>query len=250
MTRLSVNVNKIATLRNSRGKNQPDLIEAVKKLIYFGVKGITVHPRPDGRHILYTDVQNIKKLLTTHKEIELNVEGYPSPHFLQLMEKVRPDQCTLVPDPPTALTSNAGWSVHKNLDFLDNVLTSLKKYNIRTSLFIDPFTLTETELDSLTQLIPERVELYTEAYATAYHTAQREKVTQTYIHAAEKLIKEKIEINAGHDLNLDNLSWLLKKIPQIKEVSIGHALICESLYQGLKTVVQQYLTICKNPGGI
>ena len=246
MTRLSVNVNKIATLRNSRGKNQPDLIEAVKKLIHFGVKGITIHPRPDGRHILHTDVHDIKQLLSTHKEVELNVEGYPSTHFLQLMEQVRPDQCTLVPDPPTALTSNAGWAVQENFDFLNNVLISLKKNKIRSSLFIDPFTLTEKELHALSKLIPERVELYTEAYATAYSTPQRETATKVYVQAAEKLTKEKIELNAGHDLNLNNLPWLLKKIPQIKEVSIGHALICESLYQGLKTVVQQYLTICEN----
>ena len=246
MTRLSVNVNKIATLRNSRGKNQPDLIEAVKKLIHFGVKGITVHPRPDGRHILYTDVRNIKTLLTTHKDVEMNVEGYPTTEFLQLMEEVQPDQCTLVPDPPTALTSNAGWSVQQNFDFLNSILATLKKNKIRTSLFIDPFTLTEKELLSLSQLMPERAELYTEAYATAYCTPQKETATQVYVHAAEKLIKKKIEINAGHDLNLYNLPWLLKKIPQIKEVSIGHALICESLYQGLKTVVQQYLKICKN----
>ena len=244
MTRLSVNVNKIATLRNSRGKNQPDLIEAVKKLIYFGVKGITVHPRPDGRHILYTDVRDIKQLLTIHKEVEINVEGYPSTEFLLLMKEIQPDQCTLVPDAPTVLTSNAGWSVQENFDLLNNVLTSLKKNKIRTSLFIDPFTLTEKELIALSKLKPERVELYTEAYAAAYRTPKRGTVTQVYIHAAEKLIKEKIELNAGHDLNLDNLLWLLKKIPKIKEVSIGHALICESIYKGLENVVKEYLAIC------
>ncbi|MDE0119660.1 MAG: pyridoxine 5'-phosphate synthase [Bdellovibrionales bacterium] len=246
MTRLSVNVNKIATLRNSRGKNQPNLIEAVKQLIGFGVKGITVHPRPDGRHILYQDIRNIKQQLNTQKEVELNVEGYPSADFLQLMEEIKPDQCTLVPDAPTALTSNAGWRIQENRDFLHSVLESLKKDNIRTSLFIDPFTLTEKELHTLDYLQLDRGELYTEIYASAYFTPQKESVTRTYIEAAEKLMNQGIKVNAGHDLNLDNLTWLLKKIPQIKEVSIGHALICESLYQGMETVVRKYLAICGN----
>lgn len=243
MTRLSVNVNKIATLRNSRGKNQPDLMEAMKKLIHFGVKGITVHPRPDGRHILYTDVRNVKQFLKTQKEVELNVEGYPSSHFLQLMEEIRPDQCTLVPDAPTVLTSNAGWTVQENFDFLKKVLTSLKKNQIRTSLFIDPFTLTEKELLALSRLRPDRVELYTEAYAAAYCTPQIETIIHVYARAAEKLNTRGIELNAGHDLNLDNLAWLLKKIPQIREVSIGHALICESLYRGLENVIKDYLAL-------
>ncbi|MDE0519059.1 MAG: pyridoxine 5'-phosphate synthase [Oligoflexia bacterium] len=246
MTRLSVNVNKIATLRNSRGKNQPNLMEAVKKLIGFGVKGITIHPRPDGRHILYQDVRDIKQYLKVQKEVELNVEGYPSTDFLQLMEEIGPDQCTLVPDAPTTLTSNAGWRVQENKDFLHSALASLKKNNVRTSLFIDPFTLTEKELHTLSYLQPDRGELYTETYASAYFTPQKESVIRTYIEAAEKLMNQGIRVNAGHDLNLDNLAWLLKKIPQIKEVSIGHALICESLYQGMETVVHKYLAICLN----
>ena len=245
MTRLSVNVNKIATLRNSRGKNQPDLIEAVKKLILFGVKGITVHPRPDGRHILYTDVQNIKQILNKKPDVEINVEGYPNSSFLQLMQEVRPNQCTLVPDSPSVLTSNAGWKIQENFDFLKSILEFFKKNKIRSSLFIDPFTLTKAELLALNQLMPERVELYTEAYAAAYFTPQKEEIINTYILSAEKLTDQGIQLNAGHDLNLDNLAWFLKKIPQIKEVSIGHALICESLYQGLKNVVQKYLEICR-----
>ena len=244
MTRLSVNVNKIATLRNSRGKNQPNLMEAVKKLIGFGVKGITVHPRPDGRHILYQDVRNIKQYLNTQKDAELNVEGYPSSHFMELMEEIKPDQCTLVPDSPNALTSNAGWRIQENRDFLHSVLESLKAYNIRTSLFIDPFTLIEKELHTLVDLQSDRGELYTETYASAYFTSQKESVTRSYIKAAENLMDQGIQVNAGHDLNLDNLAWLLKNIPQIKEVSIGHALICESLYQGMEKVVKKYLAIC------
>ena len=246
MTRLSVNVNKIATLRNSRGKNQPHLMEAVEKLIHFGVKGITVHPRPDGRHILYTDVREIKQFLKKHTRVEMNVEGYPSSDFLQLIEEVKPQQCTLVPDPPTALTSNAGWTVQENFHFLKKVLLSLKKNKIRSSLFIDPFTLTEKELSFLNLLKTDRVELYTEAYATAYGSPKQNTVTQVYMESAQKITQLGIGLNAGHDLNLNNLGWILKKIPQIKEVSIGHALICESLYRGLETVVKEYLAICNS----
>lgn len=245
MTRLSVNVNKIATLRNSRGKNQPNLSVAVKKLINFGVTGITVHPRPDGRHILYKDVRQIKKQLKKHPKAELNVEGYPNEKFMALMEEVKPTQCTLVPDSATVLTSNAGWKTQKNFHFLKHILKILKKNNIRSSLFIDPLTLTKKELEFLVELKPKRVELYTEIYAKAFFTPQKDRVTRIYISKAKKLINHGIELNAGHDLNLNNLAWLLKKIPQIKEVSIGHALICESLYQGLETVVQKYLNICR-----
>ncbi len=245
MTKLSVNVNKIATLRNSRGKNQPDLIEAVRKLIHFGVTGITVHPRPDGRHILYKDVLQIKKCLKKHQKVELNVEGYPSQKFMTLIEEVKPAQCTLVPDAPSDLTSNAGWKIQKNRALLTHTLKSLQKNKIRSSLFIDPFSLTKKEEKGLVQLSPDRAELYTEAYADAFFTLKKSTITQTYISTAKKLIAYGIELNAGHDLNLNNLAFLLKKIPEIKEVSIGHALICESLYQGLKTVVQKYLKICQ-----
>ena len=245
MTRLSVNVNKIATLRNSRGKNQPNLIEVVENLIDFGVTSITVHPRPDGRHILYEDVRQLEELLKNHLEVEFNVEGYPSTDFLQLINEVQPEQCTLVPDPPFALTSNAGWNVSKCFDFLKSVLSTLKQNKIRTSLFIDPITFTCKEQNALDDLMPERVELYTETYALAYTTKRKNSVTQIYKEVADKLTSRGVEINAGHDLNLDNLPFLLKNIPQIKEVSIGHALICESLYQGLKTVVQKYLEICQ-----
>ncbi len=244
MVRLSVNVNKIATLRNARGKNQPNLMEAVKKLISFDVRGITLHPRPDGRHILYEDVRQISRFLQPPFGEELNVEGYPSPDFLQLMGEVLPDQCTLVPDPPSALTSNAGWEIQKNFDFLRNSLTFLKQKKIRTSLFVDPQALGVGELDSLSRLQPERAELYTEAYAEAYDTKQRDRVTRIYAQSAKALAQRGIGVNAGHDLNLKNLSWLLKNVPQIKEVSIGHALVCEALYEGLERVTKKYLDIC------
>ncbi len=249
MTRLSVNVNKIATLRNSRGKNQPNLMEVVKKLTHFGVKGITVHPRPDGRHILYSDVRDIKKFLKTQDRVEMNVEGYPSSSFLQLIEEIQPDQCTLVPDAPAVLTSNAGWKIQENYVLLKPILESFKKNKIRVSLFMDPVALTEKELSALSLLQPARVELYTEAYASAYPTIQKSNVTRIYVEAAKKLIAQGMELNAGHDLNLDNLTWFLEQIPQVKEVSIGHALICESLFEGLKNVVQKYMRICSGQNG-
>jgi len=244
MTTLSVNVNKIATLRNSRGKNQPDLIKTVKNLGDFGVKSLTVHPRPDRRHILYEDVRQIKKAKLPG--MEFNVEGYPSPAFLSLMEEIRPDQCTLVPDPPGVLTSQEGWSIKSCFDFLKEILKTLKKCSIRTSLFLDPFAFNEEEMNALTALAPDRVELYTEAYADNYFSYKKEKIINVYIQVAHLLIKKGIDLNAGHDLNLINLPWFLKKMPPIKEVSIGHALICESLYEGLETVVKKYLKICSN----
>ena len=242
MAILSLNVNKIATLRNSRGTNQPDLLEAVNKALSYGVKGITVHPRPDGRHILNSDVKNIKKLLN-HPSLELNVEGYPNTEFLQLMEEVKPHQCTLVPDSPSVLTSDAGWKL-ENSDFLNSVHQQLKKNKIRTSLFIDPRTLTEKKLSLILELKTDRVELFTGPYAKAYWGPQKDKITQTYALAAQKLHEKGIGLNAGHDLNLENLAWFLDQVPHIQEVSIGHALICEALYEGLEKVIKNYLKIC------
>ncbi len=248
MAKLSVNVNKIATLRNARGKNMPHLCHVVEDLIQFGVKSITVHPRPDGRHILYQDVYDLSQLLEDHPSVELNVEGLPDDSFLQLMEKVCPSQCTLVPDAPNVLTSNAGWKLKKNQTFLKEHLLFLKKLCIRSALFIDPFLLEEdnTECFTLEKLKPDRIELYTEAYANAWSGAQKETVTATYTRIAKKINTMGIEINAGHDLNLKNLSFFLKKVPNVKEVSIGHALICESLYLGLHQVVSEYLEICQS----
>ena len=245
MVRLSVNVNKIAVLRNSRGKNQPDLAQAVDTLLTLGVQGITVHPRPDGRHILYSDVRQIGQKLNNLPKVELNVEGFPGAPFLRLLKEVRPDQCTLVPDGPDVLTSNAGWRLQKSFDMLQPVLAFLKQHKIRSSLFVDPFTLTEKELSALIQLRPDRVELYTEEYASAFATTKGEEVLKVYSEAGQKIHAQGIELNAGHDLNLKNLPCLLTRLPQIKEVSIGHALICEALYEGLSVVVKKYLNVCR-----
>ena len=247
MVRLSVNVNKIATLRNARGKNIPNLLGVVRDLIGYGVKGITVHPRPDARHILYKDVRDIKQLLKEFPSVEFNVESYPSPSFLELMEEVRPHQCTLVPDSPSVLTSNAGWRFQENKVLIQNVVQFLKKRKICSSLFLDPLTLNKAELNALCELKPDCVELYTEHYAVAYSSSpQKTSLIQVYIQVAQTLSEYGMQINAGHDLNLDNLAYLLNSVPQIQEVSIGHALICESLYQGLKPVVDQYLQICSS----
>ena len=244
MTRLSVNVNKIATLRNARGSNIPNLCQVVQDIIHFGVTSITVHPRPDGRHILYQDVKDIKALLTNYPEVELNVEGYPDPNFLNLIEKVQPSQCTLVPDAPDAITSNAGWKLKEYQYQLKESILFLKKICVRSSLFVDPFTLGDRELTALNQILPDRIELYTEAYARAYTSAQRETVTAVYSRVATSIQTLSMAVNAGHDLNLNNLAFFLEKVSQVQEVSIGHALICESLYQGLKSVITQYLNIC------
>ncbi len=245
MAKLSINVNKIATLRNARGKNIPDLLTVVKDLISFGTKGITLHPRPDRRHIFYEDVIKIKEILTKHKDVEFNIEGFPSPEFLKLIEEAQPTQCTLVPDPPDALTSNAGWRFQENFDYLKNVLAFLKKKNIRSSVFLDPLTCNPTEQESIARLHPDRVELYTEAYASHYHGDQRESLTNVYLKLSHSINEQGIGINAGHDLNLENLAYLLEKIPLIQEVSIGHALICEALYLGLKKTVETYVKICE-----
>lgn len=247
MVRLSVNVNKIATLRNARGRNIPNLLDVIRDLMSFGVKSITVHPRPDGRHILYQDVKDIKTLLSEDPSMEFNVESYPSISFLELMEDVQPHQCTLVPDSPSVLTSNAGWRFQENRNLLQTVLDFLRKHKIRSSLFLDPLTLNSSELAALYELNPDCVELYTEHYASTFLKDRgKESIIQVYVKAAQKLSDKGIQINAGHDLDLNNLAYLLESIPQIQEVSIGHALICESLYQGLKSVVDRYLQICNS----
>ena len=243
--KLSVNVNKIATLRNARGRNQPDLIEFTRLIIDSGAQGITVHPRPDERHIRYKDIYDLKKLLSEDKTIEFNIEGYPSPKFIQLVKKVQPHQCTLVPDPPHVLTSNAGWKVSENRSFLKEVTEELKNKGIRVSLFLDPFATEKQDIESLKGIAPQRVELYTEKYALAFGTDRQQTVTKSYMHLADTLGSLSISINAGHDLNQRNLGFLLENIPQIQEVSIGHALITEALKEGLKKTVANYLTIIK-----
>lgn len=238
-TALSVNINKIATLRNSRGKNNPNVLQTALDLIAYGAHGITVHPRPDGRHIRYQDVYE----LAQHIDVELNIEGYPDQNFLALIQAVKPAQCTLVPDPPHVLTSNAGWSIASHADFLTQIVAQLHQYHIRTSLFIDPFAITDAEIAQLKIIGTDRVELYTEAYADSYHLTSMPEVLKIYQHVAKAVHAHGIELNAGHDLNLDNLHHFLTAIPMIKEVSIGHALICDALRFGLKNTVERYLAL-------
>lgn len=237
MTKLSVNINKIATLRNARGGNLPDVLKAAIDCERFGAQGITVHPRPDGRHIRYSDVIDLKKTITT----EFNIEGYPSEDFISLVCKVMPAQVTLVPDPPDSITSNAGWDTIKNEGFLKEVIAEFKKYGIRVSVFID------TETDNIRNALKtgaDRVELYTEGYAKLF-AKNKEKAIEPYINAAIAANEAGLGINAGHDLNLDNLNYFAKNIPCLLEVSIGHALICDALYFGLENTIQMYLNQLK-----
>jgi pyridoxine 5-phosphate synthase len=241
MTQLSVNVNKLATLRNSRGKNNPDVLKMTLDIISYGAQGITVHPRPDERHIRRKDVYDIAPKIN----VEFNIEGYPDKDFLVLAKEIRPAQCTLVPDPPNVLTSNAGWNIEKNLDFLKKVVSVLQSYGIRTSLFVDPYTLSSHDIELLKVIGTNRVELYTEAYAQNYGTSKEGEVLAVYKKAAAAINQLGIDLNAGHDLSLENLSAFVKAIPAIKEVSIGHALICDALYFGLKETIARYLACLK-----
>ena len=233
MTRLSVNVNKIATLRNARGANNPNLIQVAKDCEAFGAQGITVHPRPDERHITHQDVYDLKEVVTT----EFNIEGYPDKRYMDLVLQVKPEQATLVPDPPEALTSNAGWDTVAHADFLQEVIGELKNQGIRTSIFVD----TEIRnIDGAAAIGTDRVEFYTEPYATNYHT-ERTLAIEPFRVAAAKAVALGLELNAGHDLDLHNLKFLIETIPAIKEVSIGHALISDALYYGLENTIQMYL---------
>ena len=241
MALLSVNVNKIATLRNSRGGNVPSVTGCASDLLDLGVDGITVHPRPDGRHIRTHDVFDLKAMLAKRTTPpELNVEGYPSPEFIKLIQETRPAQCTLVPDPPEALTSNAGWSIETNVDFLKAVTEQIQKTGARVSLFIDVFKWNERETAALLKTGAERVELYTEAYAESYQAGRIDESALPYAKVAKQLAAHGLAINAGHDLNLKNIRHLLKYVPEIEEVSIGHALIAEALYLGFKETIRQY----------
>ena len=232
MTRLSVNINKIATLRNARGGNNPNLIQVAIDCERFGAEGITVHPRPDERHIRYQDVIELKKVITT----EFNIEGYPDQRYLDLIEKVRPTQATLVPDPPDAITSNAGWDTIKYQEFLKEIIQQLKKWNIRTSIFIEP---NQKQIEQAAVTGTDRIELYTEAYAHGYRI-DKEKAIEPYIKASHIAQQVGLELNAGHDLDLSNLYYLKTTIPFIEEVSIGHALVCDALYYGLENTIQLY----------
>ncbi len=233
MTRLSVNINKIATLRNARGGNIPNVLDAAVNCERFGAEGITVHPRPDERHIRYQDVYDIKPVITT----EFNIEGYPSGEFIQLVLDIRPNQVTLVPDPPDALTSNAGWDTMKNKKFLKDIIAKFHSAGIRTSIFIE----TDHELiKNAAETGTDRVELYTEPYAAQFKQ-NREQAVEPFIRAAEEAIRVGLGLNAGHDLNLENLKYFKQNVPGILEVSIGHALISDALYLGLENTIQMYL---------
>ncbi|SFH27456.1 MULTISPECIES: pyridoxine 5'-phosphate synthase [Pontibacter] len=233
MTKLSVNINKIATLRNARGGDRPNVVQAAKDCERFGAQGITVHPRPDERHIRYRDVYDLKEVVTT----EFNIEGNPTPEFLKLVKEIKPAQATLVPDAPDAITSNAGWDTLKHKDFLTDVILELKELGIRTSIFVDPV---ESIIEGAALVETDRVELYTEAYAVNYHK-NREEAIAPYLKAALKAQEYGIGLNAGHDLDLDNLKYLHDTLPGLLEVSIGHALICDALYLGLENTIQLYL---------
>jgi len=232
MIRLSVNINKIATLRNARGGNLPDVQKAAVDCERFGAQGITVHPRPDERHIKYKDVELLRPLITT----EFNIEGNPIPKFIDLVLKFKPDQVTLVPDDPNQLTSDHGWDVVKNRSFLSDVISRFKEAGIRTSIFIDAIP-EMAEKACLTGT--DRVELYTESYATGYKHDKYAAV-KPFVETA-KIVKETgLGLNAGHDLNLENLHFFAQNIPFLDEVSIGHALICDALYLGLENTIQLY----------
>jgi pyridoxine 5-phosphate synthase len=232
MTKLSVNINKIATLRNARGGNVPNLLEAALRCEQFGAQGITVHPRPDERHIRYQDVRDLKPKLTT----EFNIEGYPSDDFIALVLANKPAQVTLVPDPPEALTSNAGWDTITNASFLKDCIGEFKKANIRTSIFME---CNEDFIEHAARLGADRIELYTEDYATGF-LKDPENAVAPYVYAAEVATKNGLGINAGHDLNLDNLQFFAAQVPNLLEVSIGHALISDALYLGLENTIQLY----------
>jgi pyridoxine 5-phosphate synthase len=237
MTKLSVNINKVATVRNARGGNNPDLLRVAADLERFGAQGITVHPRPDERHIRFEDVRTLKPLLTT----EFNIEGYPSEDFINLVLEVEPAQVTLVPDSPSQLTSNAGWNTVEHFDFLKTVVARLHTKPIRVSIFIDPIP---EMVDYAVKMGADRVELYTEPYATNYPIDPATAIAP-YVKTAERCRELEIGLNAGHDLSLENLNYFATQIPWLDEVSIGHALICDALYLGFEKTVKEYRACLK-----
>ena len=232
MTKLSVNINKVATIRNARGGNNPDILKVAQDCESFGADGITVHPRPDERHIRYADVVNLRPLIRT----EFNIEGYPSKEFIDLVLKVKPHQVTLVPDAPDQITSNAGWDTVAHHDFLTEVVGEFKEAGVRTSLFVgtDPLV-----IEQAAKIGSDRVELYTEPYASEY-PMNREAAIAPFVEAARVARSLGLGLNVGHDLSLENLQYLHDNIPWIDEASIGHALICDALYMGLKTTIEEY----------
>lgn len=233
MTKLSVNINKIATIRNARGGNTPNLVEAAIKIQEFGGQGITIHPRPDERHIRYQDVYDLKPVITT----EFNIEGKPIDSFMELVLNSKPEQVTLVPDAEDAITSNAGWDTIKHFDYLTDVIKTFKDAGIRTSIFLDP---NPALIESAAKTGADRIELYTEEFTTQYGLGNLEAINP-YKETAKLAIENGLAVNAGHDLSLDNIEFFIREIPQISEVSIGHALISEALYLGLENTIQAYL---------
>ena len=233
MTKLSVNINKLATLRNSRGGTVPNIVRSAQDIESFGAQGITVHPRPDERHIKYQDARELKEVVKT----EFNIEGNPIPKFKELVLSVQPTQVTLVPDGEDALTSNAGWDTITNLDVLKDVIAEFKESGIRTSIFVDP---DPKMVESAVATGTDRIELYTEQFAVAFAAGNKGGIDD-FVAAAQVANEVGLGVNAGHDLNLDNIAYFKSKIPNLLEVSIGHALICESIYLGLENVVNMYL---------
>ena len=237
MTKLSVNINKIATLRNARGGNNPNLLSVASDIQDFGAQGITVHPRPDERHIRYQDARDLPKVIQT----EYNIEGNPNSVFVDLVLEVKPTQVTLVPDAEDAITSNAGWDTLKHCDFLTEVIAEFQRNGIRTSIFVDPVL---KQIEGAKQTGTDRIELYTESYAHQHQLGNFSSI-QPFIDSAVLAQKIDLGLNAGHDLSLENIAFFAKEVPGLLEVSIGHALICESLYYGLENVIGQYLSKLK-----
>ena len=233
MTKLSVNINKIATLRNARGGNNPDVVKTAIDCERFGAQGITVHPRPDERHIRYSDVMQLKDVVKT----EFNIEGYPDKRYLEIIRLAKPAQATLVPDPPDAITSDAGWNTIKNADFLKQVIQEIKLTGARVSIFVDPVP---SMVEGAAKVGADRIELYTEPYAREF-LIHPEIAVKPYIESAKVAKEFKLGLNAGHDLDLKNLKYLRQCIPFLDEVSIGHALISDALYFGLENTIQLYL---------
>ncbi len=233
MTRLSVNINKIATLRNARGANNPDVLKTAMDCERFGAQGITVHPRPDERHIRYNDIIQLNDVVTT----EFNIEGYPDERYMKIIRDVKPAQATLVPDPPGVLTSNAGWDTVRHQEFLKKIIHEIKSVGVRVSVFVDPSV---KMIEGAAKAGSNRIELYTEPYASQYHN-NKEQAIAPYKEAAAVAHALGLGLNAGHDLDLHNLRFLKQSIPLLDEVSIGHALICDALYLGLENTIQLYL---------
>lgn len=238
MTKLSVNINKIATLRNARGGDIPSVTQVAIDCERFGAEGITIHPRPDERHITKQDVFDLNEVVTT----EFNIEGYPNDRFMKILEEIRPTQATLVPDPPDVLTSNAGWDTVKNEQKLTQICKTINDLGIRTSIFVDT---TLKNIEGASKIGVNRIELYTGPYADNYIKGAQ-KAVEDYIVAAKRAKDLGIEVNAGHDLNLQNLGYIKRSIPWLKEVSIGHALIADALYYGLENTIQMYKRLLKD----